>query len=516
MEYGICDLVFEITNTLDFFVRKRVRIAAEQLAHVPHVPLVPHIHASEYRRREDFRTGAPSCLGGNKALLSGGQAGRYRKPMTAHSKAKDPTPTISYVGEDGTLAEMIYDPATKRTALAIARPDGDISIQSELIIPTGKRLIPYSSENSLIASGCVLLPSAVGDERDKRDIVEAVTAFLHRYVALPLAFEEIAAHYVLLSWVYDAFEVLPYLRLSGDYGTGKSRGLMTIGSLCYKPFFASGASTVSPIFHILDTFQGTLVLDEADFRFSDATSELVKVLNNGNMQGLPVLRTMTNRHKELNPQAFRVFGPKIVGMRHSFSDQALESRFLSHDTGTERLRADIPLHLPRTSHDEARELRNMLLGFRLRERGRITLDAGRALAGVEPRVNQTALPLLSLIDDPAVREGICAHLLREQDRRRQNRADTFEAAMLGALVDAFAVSTAAYVTVGDITERFNRAAGSELGKPMTNRWVGGFLRNRLRLSTMKSRGVFVVPQEEKAKIDTLAVRFGVGDAVLFD
>ena len=29
------------------------------------------------------------------------------------------------------------------------------------------------------------------------------------------------------------------------------------------------ASTVSPIFHILDAFGGTLVLDEADFRFSD-------------------------------------------------------------------------------------------------------------------------------------------------------------------------------------------------------------------------------------------------------
>jgi hypothetical protein len=156
----------------------------------------------------------------------------------------------------------------------------------------------------------------------------------------------------------------------------------------------------------------------------------------------------------------------------------------------------------------------MLLTFRLKYRNTVSLDAGRAIAGVEPRINQTALPLLSLVDDPAVRERICAYLLSEQERRQQDRADTMEASMLGALVDAFAQAATAYVTVGEIAERFNRAACSELGKPMTNRWVGGFLRNRLHLALMKSRGVFVVPQSEKPKVDALARRFGVADEPL--
>ena len=41
----------------------------------------------------------------------------------------------------------------------------------------------------------------------------------------------------------------------------------------------SGASTVSPIFHVLEAFNPTLVLDEADFKFSDATADLAKILN---------------------------------------------------------------------------------------------------------------------------------------------------------------------------------------------------------------------------------------------
>ena len=48
-----------------------------------------------------------------------------------------------------------------------------------------------------------------------------VQDFIHRYVDLSPAFEKVATHYVLLSWVYDAFNELPYLPLRGDYGSGK-------------------------------------------------------------------------------------------------------------------------------------------------------------------------------------------------------------------------------------------------------------------------------------------------------
>src|SRR5262249_59500096 len=92
-----------------------------------------------------------------------------------------------------------------------------------------------------------------------------------------------------LTLLYDAFNELPYLRLQGDYGSGKTRALLAIGSLCYKPFFASGASTVSPIFHTLDAFRGTLIFDEADFRFSDEKAEIVKILNNANVPAFPLL-----------------------------------------------------------------------------------------------------------------------------------------------------------------------------------------------------------------------------------
>ncbi len=323
----------------------------------------------------------------------------------------------------------------------------------------------------------------------------------------------ITAYYVLLTWVYDAFNELPYLRFRGDYGTGKTRALLTIGSICYKPFFASGASTVSPIFHVLDAMGGTLILDEADLRFSDATADLTKILNNGTVRGMPVLRTMTNRHRELNPQAFKVFGPKVIGMRERFADRALESRFLTEETGTRPLRADIPIQTPDALQAEAQALRNRLLAWRFHARHTVGPDPSRLIHGVEPRRNQLALALLSLIDDETVRERIRHELVGWEARVLHERAATPEATMLACLRDAFAGHSRLFVSVAEVTRQFNDRMAVELGTPMSPKWVGGVIRTKLHIQTHKTRGIYVVPCTERSKIETLAARYGLSPLV---
>jgi len=420
------------------------------------------------------------------------------------------TPTVSRVLPDGRVLELVYDPESGDTALALAHPDGSVSLTQELMLPSGERLVPYSGKNNLIATGCVLLPSEPQEYGSKAELLAGIQAYLHRYVDLSPGFEAIAAHYALLSWVYDAFNELPYLRFRGDYGTGKTRALLALGSICYKPFFASGASTVSPIFHVLDAFRGTLVLDEADFRFTDATAALTKILNNGNMAGLPVLRTMTNRHKELDPKAFRVFGPKLVGMRESFSDAALESRFLTEETGLRALRPEVPIHLPSSLAADALVLRNKLLLWRFRERAQVATDPSRAAPGVEPRFNQTALSLLSIVDEEATRSAICERLKREDERVHQDRAASLEAIMVQTVLQL--IDSAERVTVNAIAGAFNEAAQGQLSHPVTARWTGWFLRTRLKLTPTKSQGVFVVGPAERPTLVALAQRYGVGEA----
>jgi hypothetical protein len=300
------------------------------------------------------------------------------------------------------------------------------------------------------------------------------------------------------------------LRFRGDYGTGKTRALLILGSLCYKGFFASGASTVSPIFHTLNAFRGTLIFDEADFRFSDEKAEIVKILNNGNVRGLPVLRTMMNLQREFNPQAFHVFGPKIVATRGSYEDKGLESRFITEEMGSQKLRSDIPINLPETFKEEARELRNKLLLYRFHRRLDVKLDASLADPKLEPRLNQILLPLLSVVSDDNLRSELRSTALEAQLSLVADRGLLVEAQVLEILAELMTGSQRPVVPVADIVAVFIERYGFEYERAITNRWIGGILRTRLNIRTYKSHGVYVVPLNQRSKIELLCSRYGVG------
>ncbi|MEN3977195.1 hypothetical protein [Emcibacter sp. SYSU 3D8] len=377
----------------------------------------------------------------------------------------------------------------------------------------GERLVPIPADHALIRHKVVLLPRQPEPYGTDAELVAAIREHIHGYVDLDPTFEAIAAHYVLLSWVYDAFNELPYLRLRGDYGTGKTRALLIIGSLMYRPFFASGASTVSPIFHTLEQFRGTLVLDEADFRFSDEKSDLVKILNNGTVRGMPVLRTMLNSQREFTPAAFHVFGPKLIASRMTYADVALESRFITEIMGLRPMRPDIPINLPDAARTEAAELRDKLLMYRFANRNRVRIDPQLTRPDLEARVNQVLAPLLSLIADKDLRTAILDRAGSEQRSARSSRGLSIEAHLVEAVLACMEAAPDQPLPLKDIVSTVNARYGREYDRPLTSRYVGSVLRSKLCLYAYKSHGVFIIPIKELQKVQVLAARYGIsGDA----
>lgn len=431
--------------------------------------------------------------------------------MTTKTADSQSTPAVSRVLDDGRLIELLYESETKSTSFAVF--DGsDHTIEERVELPTGERLVPFSPSNNLITNEVVLLPSSAAGYDSEQALIEEIRELIRRYVDLSDTFELIATHYILLSWVYDAFNELPYLRLQGDYGTGKTRALFVIGSLTYKPFFASGASTVSPLFHTLDAFRGTLIFDEADFRFSDEKAELVKILNNGNARGMPVLRTMMNQKREFNPRAFHVYGPKIVATRGTYDDRALESRFITENMDGRKLRNDIPINLPTFFGEQARELRNKLLQFRFDKLREVAIEEALVDRALEPRVNQVLVPLLSIISDDATKRAIKDIAFKTQSGVVLERGQTVEGRILEILASHVEHTNAATVPIKDIVETFSNRYGDEYERPVGNRYIGKILRTRLRIDTRKSNGVYGVPVTESGKVIALCERYGVQHA----
>lgn len=422
-------------------------------------------------------------------------------------------PTMGFRAKDGMIIEALLKSA-KDESLLVSLSDGK-AVEQRSIVLGGQRYVPYSARNNLLTHRVILLPSSAADFRSHEALLKAVQAFIHRYVDVEIGFEEIAAHYVLMTWGYDVFNELPYLRVRGDYGSGKSRFLLTVGSICYKPIFASGASTVSPIFRLIDQIGGTLVVDEADFWASDERAEIVKILNNGNARGFPVLRSDVTPSKEINPKAFNIFGPKLVATRHAFDDEALESRCLTAELVSGRLRKDIPISLPRTFEEEAQLLRDQLLMFRLRRFSDPAEPPLDLVANLPPRRAQILAPLLRVAVNDETRKRIVEFVLRggagESDSRREA-----EKRVLTSLRNLMR-DQSAFLSMSAIARQYASDWDDGSGLEVSPRWIGSVLR-RLGIQPKKSNGVYVVSAADHPGLQGLiSARLGdfgdVGDIV---
>src|SRR5438876_2393 len=423
-------------------------------------------------------------------------------------KAKKQTarPTVSTVLPDGSLAEMVYQES--RTLFCVSK-DGGFRYETNLLV-NGQRLVPYSPRNNLLTNEVVLFPSEPLEYDSEAKLVEDIRAFIHRYVDISPLFEQIASYYVLFTWVYDAFNELPYLRLRGDTGSGKTRFLLTVGSLCYKPIFASGASTVSPLFRILDSMRGTLIVDEGDFRFSDEKAELVKILNNGNGRGFPVLRSESVSGREFSPRAYTVFGPKLIATRGYFQDRALESRCLTEETGGRKLRDDIPINLTADYKREALDLRNKLLMFRFRSFGKRQIDPALVDRSIEPRLAQIFVPLLSVIEDAGAREAL-RQVAREYDKELvADRGMDMEAQVLEIIRELQSLNDGGGIAIKEIASRFIEQHGEDFERKVTPHWIGRIVRRKLGLKTEKRHGSYVVAATEGPKLARLYEKYGIG------
>ncbi len=275
---------------------------------------------------------------------------------------------------------------------------------------------PLKYDSEYIKSWMLLFPTTISEYESKKKLLEEIQDFIHYYVDIPEEFEVISAYYIFMTYFFSQFTEVPYLRVIGDYGSGKSRFLKAVGGLCYQPIMANWWISTAALFRVIDIVQGTLVFDEADIKASDTTNDMVKILNNWFQKGLPIMRA---DGEKFEPKSYRVFWPKIIWSRESFSDIALESRCISFVMRrTER--NDIPVNLDSTFEEKSLQLRNKLLRYRYDNWNKIELSNER-IEDLESRLNQIINPILSVCSDEDDRTVIILNSFNFQEELLKDR-----------------------------------------------------------------------------------------------
>ena len=332
---------------------------------------------------------------------------------------------------DGTIGELVVSKEDERAFIIAVNG----SVRKVLRYETPKAI--YLPTDDRLVGEVVHFATTATPYDSQARLFSEIRSFVHRYLELPADFEEIASLYVLLTWVYEFAPSIPYLRVIGDWGTGKTRFLQVVGSVCFRPTFASGATTPAPIFRILEQFRGTLVLDEADFKDSSSWVEMVKLLNNGYRPGMPVLRADKENGKWF-PRSYQVFGPKLIATRFPFKDEALESRCLTAEM-MPLTRDDIPRVLPPAFDKEVDDLRAKLLTFRLANLIKLkgkTFGNDLLEPNLQPRLQEILIPLKAMLNgDRSMVEAISSFVHRLQENLFLRRRESAPGRVLAALME---------------------------------------------------------------------------------
>lgn len=461
-----------------------------------------------------------------------------------------------YIG--GWLVDYVYDPEAKRSGLVYRDPQGNTGTAplNGLVID-GVRYIPKLA-GDFIVNGGVLFPSRLGELRPTAELVAMVEAFLRRHYLFDTPYTpKIVAYYVMLTWIYDSFNALPYLRATGEAGSGKSELMKRIGHLCYRLITASGANTAATFFRTTEIYRGTVFLDEADLHDGgDMSNDLVKYLNLGAMKGNPISRLVevvdAAGNKNYEPGTFQTFGPKLIAMRKEFRDDAVGSRSLTlkimpRET-VELLQAGVRLYIDSDFRSAALSLRNLLLRWRL-EHWQPEIEIAQEMmdVNISARLNQVTMPIKALArNDAALLAEIERFLQAYNQEMVLTRSMTIAARVVEALWKIYTypdlraqyLETTAegseFVMIGavrkianEIMDEMNEVEGEE-EKPeaddkkrrrrdeLTARGVGAVIRNELQLHVGQRRGTGFPVFWDQIKMEALGKRYGIAPPDLSD
>jgi hypothetical protein len=434
--------------------------------------------------------------------------------MKKNKKQNDKKPILksTLITEDA-LYEMVYNRTLNTTSFVKAGRNGTNDYFLNEVEIDGEIYKPLPVWNALVEKKMILFPTLPLPYENEEQLLKEIQAYIHKYLDVSEAFEPIATYYILFTWLYDRFNEVPYLRALGDFGTGKSRFKDVIGSVCYKPVFTSGATTLSPLFRIIDDVKGTLIIDEADFKHSDKDSDIIKLLNVGYQKGGAIFRSEGKGVFEV--KGFDVFCPKIVATRETFADRALESRFLVEEMGVDKLRPGIPLSLKKEFYDDAEELRNKLLMWRMNNYFTPITYREDAIEGIHPRLNQIVIPLLSIIKDEQICKNLIAFIIKYNNELVEDRNLTIESVVIFAILklkhDNFDERE---FTTKEISEEVNKLL-EDKEDSITPRKTGWYLRKRLQLKIRRNQRGFVLSfKANKEKLDMWKGRYGITDALI--
>jgi hypothetical protein len=239
--------------------------------------------------------------------------------------------------------------------------------------------------------------------------------------------------FILLSYVQEFFDALPYLYLVGDNESGKSHLLNLMAELCYRPL-AGVSHTAADLYSYLEDDGLPLTIIEDEFQGSEKDTEKMKIYKSGYKRGARVARVSTFEGGR-RVDYFNSYGLKMMAAERLVENKGLMQRCIV---------VEMVEGYPEKDYYDAEDysrfawLRSELLKWRMR-----VLARHESLPRVEAdwlrgRDRELYLPLLTILHGSAIYHALERFLRGRAEERRREREGSLEAAICRAVANLLA------------------------------------------------------------------------------
>jgi hypothetical protein len=376
--------------------------------------------------------------------------GEGTSPIGKTDRSRQPKGPVGIQSEetlpDGRLAEIVAAPHQIGTRFCIFRPGSERAEFAQEINSSAKIVKPAASE--WVKGRALSLPTEPDfSKAEPRNLFLDIYDCIGKYFQGERSLIYITAFYIMLTWRVHQISEVPYLRVLGEPGSGKSRWLLIAALLSHRAVLPSVDFTESSLFRLLKAVpDATFAIDEAD-RKTALDDPLSQVLRAGMERDRFVWRSDPKGEGQAHePQPFPCFGPKLLAAARPFRDDALESRIISFSLPLREVPEGIPVNAPDELQTDAQNLRNRLFAYRILNyaRDKEFRGAMRAAADalrkrhMEGRTIQIGTGLLAVACEVACEPAIeaCLQALQEHTQGiSQGRMDTVDGVILEVLQD---------------------------------------------------------------------------------
>jgi len=199
-------------------------------------------------------------------------------------------------------------------------------------------------------------PEPHDDVVEGSDLLDALTAVLHRYVVLPRNEARAIALWVVHTYLFAVFTCTPRLAVtSPEKRCGKTTLMDVLTGLLPRVLSVAGISAAA-VFRTVELVRPTLLIDEAD-TFLQHNDELRGVLNSGHRRGGNVVRLVGDAHEPRQFSTHTPVGIAMIGkLPGTLSDRSIPIRLRRRrsDEAVQSFRCDQSEDLRRLSGMAAR------------------------------------------------------------------------------------------------------------------------------------------------------------------